>query len=100
MRSWIPTLAASVALLVLTGCATGRPDTITGLPTDLPANPDPCMEYCREWVPPVYRKVPINNTRTVYYQTVRYVPEQRTRTVSQMVRRMTTETGMPRRPAA
>ena len=27
-------------------------------PSDLPENPDPCVKYCREWVPPTYRMRP------------------------------------------
>jgi hypothetical protein len=55
-----------VALVTLTGCASGpTPDSLAGpccglgaIPTDLPANPDPCQKYCRVWVPAEYRKVP------------------------------------------
>ncbi|MDJ0976167.1 MAG: hypothetical protein QNJ98_17030 [Planctomycetota bacterium] len=60
MRTWAPIAAAAVGLLFLAGCSStaGRADTISGLPTDLPTSPDPCMQYCREYVPPVTRKVP------------------------------------------
>lgn len=62
-----------LALLVATGCTSSTrqygegcgcppcpvPCPPCGLrPTDMPKDPDPCVKYCRVWVPPVYRNVP------------------------------------------
>lgn len=61
MRTWAPILIAGFGLLLLTGCSnlrTGSGSSVGTLPGDLPPNPDPCMSYCKEWVPPVMRKVP------------------------------------------
>ncbi len=59
MRTWAPICAAAIGLLFLAGCATStQRGTARALPQDLPRNPDPCMEYCKEWVPPLSRKVP------------------------------------------
>lgn len=67
----LPALVAALALTLLVGCASGpRHDPLCGcaptclpsncgaLPSDMPRDPDPCMKYCRVWVPPVYRDVP------------------------------------------
>ena len=54
---------AACATLFLGGCTTNwktSPQGLgRGLPNDLPDNPDLCATYCKEWVPPVYRKVPV-----------------------------------------
>jgi hypothetical protein len=67
-------LALGVVLLVASGCASSTreygegcagcppcpmPCTPCGMnPTDLPKDPDPCLKYCRVWVPPTYRYAP------------------------------------------
>jgi hypothetical protein len=60
-RTWLSLglvafLAGSVG--VLAGCSSGSGGCGRSLPLDLPADPDPCLKYCRVWVPPVYRDVP------------------------------------------
>lgn len=58
LRTWMPIVAATAALLIMAGCSSTRDNSIGAIPTDLPANPNPCASYCKEWVPPVSRKVP------------------------------------------
>lgn len=71
LARWLPALLAVVALSVTAGCASGNrrgddcgcaatcvPSGCGALPTDLPRDPDPCLKYCKKWVPPVYRQVP------------------------------------------
>lgn len=64
----LPALVAVVGLLAA-GCASKpcsdgpcgpcNPNVLgSGAPRDLPADPDPCLKYCKVWVPPVYREVP------------------------------------------
>lgn len=65
----LTTNGKSVALMVLAvamvgllaGCQTSKPccDEVGALPpAGLPDSPSPCATYCKEWVPPVTRKVP------------------------------------------
>lgn len=67
----LPALLLAVALTSLAGCSSNRsgrdcgcpaaacmPSGCGALPTDLPRDPDPCVKYCKVWVPPVYRDVP------------------------------------------
>jgi hypothetical protein len=72
VRSFCAALLAILAVSILPGCASGSrrgdascgcaptccPTGCGGLPTDLPKDPDPCLKYCKTWVPPVYRDVP------------------------------------------
>jgi hypothetical protein len=71
LTRWLPLVTAVLALTVLVGCSSGPrhdplcgcaptcvPSGCGGLPTDLPRDPDPCLKYCKVWVPPVYRDVP------------------------------------------
>ncbi len=52
-------VGALVALtVVLVGCQSGR-SGMNVLPADLPTNPEPCTKYCKVWVDPVYRDVPV-----------------------------------------
>jgi len=68
---WLPALAVVLSVSLLAGCASGSRrgegcgcdyaacmNGHCGLPTDLPKDPDPCLKYCRKWVPPIYREVP------------------------------------------
>lgn len=64
---WVPVMALVIGALTLVGCSAGRASlqsdnfdygTASVLPPDLPANPKPCTQYCKEWVPPTYRMVP------------------------------------------
>ncbi len=57
-RMALPLVLLTLAL-AMAGCCGGQPGMRADIPpADLPDNPDPCVQYCREWVPPVYRKVP------------------------------------------
>lgn len=62
-------LAGCLFVASLAGCQTaarerGLPphfesrNMMGSLPLDLPEHPDPCVQYCKEWVPPTYRMVP------------------------------------------
>src|SRR5687768_4862546 len=66
---WLTAAALVAALLAGPGCASTSGNACSGCPepepccptfadTDLPPDPDPCLEYCKVWVPPVYREVP------------------------------------------
>ena len=47
----------AIGLGLLVGCSAAGGGVAT-LPADLPPNPEPGVDYCRVWVPPVTRKVP------------------------------------------
>lgn len=58
LRSSLLGIAVVFAVVALGGCQS--PSSQYGaLPTDLPADPEPCTKYCKVWVPPVYRDVPV-----------------------------------------
>jgi len=69
-----------IALVGLGGCASGqgRLTQTSGLPRDLPANPDPTKKYCKVWVEPTYRKVPKLVTATAASVVVEPVTYNRT----------------------
>ncbi|MDJ0521843.1 MAG: hypothetical protein QNJ90_07185 [Planctomycetota bacterium] len=56
----------AVTAIALAGCSGSRcegegcgVDQVRALNPDLPANPSPDTKYCKVWVPPTYRKVPV-----------------------------------------
>jgi len=60
-KTTISLIALALLALTVAGCASRGPaayGSCATLPSDLPADPEPCTTYCRVWVPPTYRNVP------------------------------------------
>ncbi len=59
-RTTLVLLVLGAMALAFAGCSSGGPryGSCAVLPPDLPNDPEPCTQYCRVWVPPVYREVP------------------------------------------